>query len=72
MAEQQWRYQAYLLRVWWTSNGVDLVMRASLEDPQTGQRRGFGSLEQLAACITAQTGDGDNEPDGTPGGMNER
>jgi hypothetical protein len=72
MAEQPWHYQAYLLRVWWTSSGANLVMRASLEDPQTGERPGFGSLAQLAAFITAQTGDIGNGPDEILGGMNER
>jgi hypothetical protein len=71
MAEQQWRYQAYLLRVWWTSSGGQRVMRASLEDPQTGERRGFGSLAHLVAFLTAQTGDAGNEPDHTQGGIDE-
>jgi hypothetical protein len=56
MAEQQWHYQAYLLRLWWTGQGDDRVLRASLEDPHTGDRHGFGKLEQLVTFLEAQTG----------------
>ena len=33
-----------------------LVWRASLEAPRTGERRGFAGLEQLVAFFEAQTG----------------
>ena len=71
MAEHQWRYRAYLLRVWWTSGAKQRVVRASLEDPQTGERRGFGSLEHLIAFLTTQTDTAGHRPDGIQGGMDE-
>jgi len=40
-------YRAYLLRVWRVQQADRAVWRASLEDPHTGERRGFASLAQL-------------------------
>jgi hypothetical protein len=40
-------YHAYLLRLWRTRQADRSVWRASLEDPHTGERRGFASLAQL-------------------------
>jgi hypothetical protein len=51
-------------------SGEQLVWRASLEDPRTGERHGFASLEQLVAHLTQQTTDGRVGPDGTGGGGN--
>ena len=51
------RYCAYLLRLW-EECGDDReqlpTWRCSLEDPHTGDRRGFASLELLIAFLQAQ------------------
>jgi hypothetical protein len=39
-------YASYLLRLW-REDSDDHVWRASLEDPLTGERMGFGSLQAL-------------------------
>lgn len=55
MGEERWPYIAYLLRLWQAPGGGALVWRASLEDPHTGERLGFGSLSQLVAFLRAAT-----------------
>ncbi len=55
MADEQPRYIAYLLRLWQTRNDGRLVWLASLGDPHTGERRGFGSVQQLIAFLQDQT-----------------
>ena len=47
-------YQAYLLRLW-RSDGAP-GWRASLEDPHSGVRRGFATLEHLIAFLHDQAG----------------
>jgi hypothetical protein len=39
------------VRLWQRRNGGDLVWRASLESPQTGERRGFASPADLFAFL---------------------
>ena len=51
------RYCAYLLRLWeegGNSHEQSPTWRCSLEDPHTGDRRGFASLELLIAFLQAQ------------------
>ena len=48
-------YFSYLLRIRQENDREVPVWRASLEDPQTGQRRGFLDLEALIAYIQATT-----------------
>lgn len=52
------RYQTYLLRCWQERSqqdeGLVVVWRFSLEDPRTGQRRGFASLEALLASLKTE------------------
>jgi hypothetical protein len=50
-------YQAYLLRLWQADReaGGCAGWRASLEDPRTGERLGFASLEQLFVFLLALT-----------------
>lgn len=43
-------YCSYLLRLW-RAETFDPGWRASLEDPRTGERIGFASLEQLFAYL---------------------
>ena len=47
------KYRSYLLRLW-RAETLDQGWRASLEDPRTGQRIGFASLEQLFAFLIEQ------------------
>jgi hypothetical protein len=49
-AETQ-RYRAYLLRLWQTGEDDAAVWRALLEDPRTGERRGFADLASLFAFL---------------------
>ena len=72
MASEQRHYQAYLLRMWQVMSGGQQVWRASLEDPRTGERLGFGSLDDLVAYLRMLTGDGSREPDETKGGEDQQ
>ena len=60
------RYRSYLL-TFWEERGRDLdapvVWRFSLEDPRTGERRGFADLEALMAALR-------REMSGSRGGKN--
>ena len=49
-------YLSYMLRLWRT--GKESAWKASLEDPQTGERRGFGSLNALVHFLQQQLIDG--------------
>jgi len=49
-------YLSYLLRLWRVSDDDKPVWRASLHDPQTGQRTGFAGLEALFDYLQQQTG----------------
>jgi hypothetical protein len=40
-------YLAYLLRIWQIKDAEQLIWRASLEDPHTGERQGFATFEAL-------------------------
>ena len=51
MAKRPADYFSYLLRLWRT--GADTPWKASLEDPHTGERQGFGSLEALFAFLNS-------------------
>jgi hypothetical protein len=51
MADEEWGYQAYLLRLWRTNRRGQPVWRASLEDPHTGMQYGFASLAQLVTFL---------------------
>jgi hypothetical protein len=48
-------YIAFLLRLWQVETQFKCVWRASLEDPHTGERRGFPDLESLCAFLETQT-----------------
>ena len=45
------RYRSYLLTFWEEREREPQVWRFSLQDPHTGQRRGFASLEALVAAL---------------------
>jgi len=44
-------YFSYLLRVWRVLRDDELIWMASLEDPRTGRRQSFTSLEDLYAFL---------------------
>jgi hypothetical protein len=48
-------YLSYLLRLW-RIQGEAAAWRCSLESPHTGERLGFGSLDELFAFLREQTG----------------
>jgi hypothetical protein len=56
MTEPQGRYSSYLLRLWQTASGGELVCRASLENARTGERVGFANLDDLFDYLRAQAG----------------
>lgn len=56
MVREGRRYVSYLLRLWQSRRGGELVWRASLESPDTGERTGFASLESLFTFLQQQTG----------------
>ena len=55
MDKQQTTSLSYLLRLWSTGAAHHQVWRASLEDVQSGERRGFANLEQLFVFLMEQT-----------------
>ena len=46
-------YRAYMLRLWQVEEGRCVLWHASLEDVRTGQRQGFGDLEELMRYLRA-------------------
>lgn len=54
MSADSQTYQSYLLRLWRVDEDGHQVWRASLEDPRTGERRGFASLELLMEFLLFQ------------------
>ena len=51
MSDRRRGYRAYLLRLWQVEAEEDAPWRASVESPQTGERRGFASLAELCAFL---------------------
>ena len=54
-APQRPDYLSYLLRLW-RMEGDAAAWRGSIESPHTGERLGFGSLDELFAFLREQTG----------------
>jgi hypothetical protein len=48
-------YSAYLLRLWREGSGESTRWRASLQDPHTGERVGFASLEDMFGFLRRET-----------------
>ena len=61
MAKRQSRqgYLSYLLRLWQTSDGERRVWRASLQSPDSEERQGFASLQDLYDFLNAQVVQGE-------------
>jgi hypothetical protein len=55
MDKHQTTSLSYLVRLWATGAAHQPVWRASLEDVQSGERRGFATLEQLFEFLMEQT-----------------
>lgn len=55
MTEKQTSYVAYLLRLWRVKEEGKTTWRASLQSPQTRERRGFASLDALFDFLQHQT-----------------
>jgi hypothetical protein len=53
-AREQSDYQSYLLRLWRAKEGEE-GWRASLESAQTGERKGFATLDALFDHVRSQT-----------------
>ena len=50
------QYLAYMLRLWQVNTTGAPVWRASIEDPHTGERRGFADLASLFAFLEDELG----------------
>jgi hypothetical protein len=55
MGEARRGYLSYLLRLWQARADGELIWRASLESPHTGERLSFADAETLFAFLDAQT-----------------
>jgi hypothetical protein len=57
--EEPPRYRAYMLRIWEVRSehaAQPSTWRFSLEDPETGEKRGFPDLEALVRFLQAELG----------------
>lgn len=54
MVEKQREYLAYMLRIWSVRDNGKILWRASVENAQTGERRGFASLSDLFEYLQSQ------------------
>ncbi len=54
MADQP-DYKSYLLRLWQAQTAAGVAWRASLEEPHSGTRLGFSSLQRLHEFLLDQT-----------------
>ena len=57
MIDERRHYLSYLLRLWRERATLPAVWRASLENPQTGERLGFADIMQLFAFLEKQVAD---------------
>ena len=48
-------YFAFLLRLWKEKKSEPAIWRASLEDPYSGEQKGFATLEDLLAYLIRKT-----------------
>ena len=54
-------YHSYLLRVWLVKDSGKSVWRGSLENPFTGERKGFANLRELFIFLTTQIGENNQD-----------
>ncbi len=55
MENEKRRYLAYMVRLWQVNDAGQPAWRASLEDPHTGERRGFADLDTLFTFLKDRT-----------------
>lgn len=56
MKQEKPNYLSYLLRLWQVDDGESVHWRASLKQVQTGEQKGFTSLEALFMFLREQAG----------------
>ncbi len=61
------RYHIYLLHIWIEEEKRGVVVRGALEEPHTGRRWGFDSVESLVACVMRLLAPGAYPPAGSEG-----
>jgi hypothetical protein len=66
MAARERRYLSFLLRLWQVRQNGDETWRASLENPRTGERRGFANIRDLNKFLLQQTQSGEEEKEKQP------
>ncbi|MDP9351470.1 MAG: hypothetical protein M3P51_08020 [Chloroflexota bacterium] len=66
------RYISYLRRLWQVSDGRQPVWRAMVEDPRSGEQRGFASPELLFAFLSDQMGRPTDSADTEGGDRNDQ
>lgn len=54
MSKERRGYLSYLIRLWQVKNAGKLVWRASIENPSSGERRGFAGLDDLSSFLHRQ------------------
>jgi hypothetical protein len=62
MAANERHYLSFLLRLWCIKQDGCETWRASLEDPRTGEQRGFASLDLIADFLREQIQNTGDEP----------
>jgi hypothetical protein len=56
MSDELRGYRSYLLRLWQAPVEGELVWRASLQSPQTRERKGFANLQDLFTFLEGEVG----------------
>lgn len=65
MGAQSEDYMAYLLRLWRVRDVGVSQWRASLEDAETGERRGFADIDRLCEFLQQQCREANDKPSTT-------
>ena len=61
MGQEQLAYLSYLLRLWQTRSGDELVWRASLENARTGVRNSFVDPADMLSFLEREMGHTDRD-----------
>ena len=59
-------YHSFLLRLWRVQVDGKLVWRASLENPFTGERKGFANMRELVANLEPLVNDANEDESEAP------
>ena len=60
---EQSYYQSFLLRLWRVSGNEQMVWRATLENPATGEQQAFAGLDDLFGFLRRETAELSNVGD---------